>query len=319
MSTLSASARRSVALLDLTASVLFATVFAVAAGRPATGASASPPAIENADCLGCHGDNTLETSRPDGKPRSLFVDEAVFATSIHGKNRCTSCHGDIVEVPHPEGFRPKDVSCAQCHRLETGIYLASDHGLAVHQGVGEAASCKDCHGATHTLLDSRDPASPVNRTNITRTCARCHANAGEMEKFHLRQSQPRRQLRAERPRTRAGGESGAERRGVHRLSRLARPAPIHQHRVQAALAQRAHHVRAMPRERGAHLRPQRARQGRHRRGPGRARLHRLSRRAHHFRGEACPSRACRWNTCRRPAPSATRHGASPRSTSSHRT
>ena len=82
------------------------------------------------------------------------------------------------------------MSCAQCHRLETGIYLASDHGLAVHQGVGEAASCKDCHGATHTLLDSRNPASPVYRTNITKTCARCHANAGEMEKFHLRQSNP---------------------------------------------------------------------------------------------------------------------------------
>ena len=190
MSTLSASARRSVALLDLTVFVLFATAFAVAAGRPATGASASPPAIENADCLGCHGDRTLETKGPDGKPRSLFVDEAVFASSIHGKNRCTSCHGDIVEVPHPDGFRPKDVSCAQCHRLETGVYLASDHGLAVHAGVGEAASCKDCHGATHTLLNSRNPASPVFRSNITKTCARCHADVAEMQKFHLRQSNP---------------------------------------------------------------------------------------------------------------------------------
>ena len=82
------------------------------------------------------------------------------------------------------------MSCARCHRLETDIYLASDHGLAVHQGVTEAASCKDCHGATHSLLDSRDPASPVNRLNITRTCARCHGNAGEMAKFHLRQVDP---------------------------------------------------------------------------------------------------------------------------------
>ena len=65
------------------------------------------------------------------------------------------------QVPHPEGFRPKAVSCAQCHRVETGIYLMSDHGLAVHRGVAEAASCKDCHGATHSLLNSRNPASPV--------------------------------------------------------------------------------------------------------------------------------------------------------------
>jgi cytochrome b subunit of formate dehydrogenase len=155
-----------------------------------TGAAVRPPAIENADCLGCHGDRTLEAARPDGTPRSLFVDEAVFASSIHGKNRCTSCHGDIVAVPHPDGFHPKDVSCAQCHRVETGIYLVSDHGLAVHSGVAEAASCKDCHGATHSLLDSRNPASPVFRANITKTCARCHADVAEMAKFHLRQANP---------------------------------------------------------------------------------------------------------------------------------
>ena len=190
MATSPAAGRRSFAgrftiALLIAAALLFAGALS-GAGRPA----ADSPPIENADCLGCHGDASLETAGPGGKPRSLFVDEAAFTASIHGKNRCTSCHNDIVEVPHPEGFRPKDVSCGQCHRVETGIYLASDHGLAVHQGVSEAASCKDCHGATHTLLDSRDPVSPVNRTNIARTCARCHADAGEMAKFHLRQLNP---------------------------------------------------------------------------------------------------------------------------------
>ncbi len=186
----SAAARRLRGPIVLTAALFLAVILAGAALRGAPGPAPPPAAIDNADCFGCHGDATLETAGPGGKKRSLFVDQAVFEKSIHGKNRCTSCHGDIVEVPHPEGFRPKDVSCAQCHRLETGIYLASDHGLAVHQGVGEAASCKDCHGATHTLLDSRNPASPVYRTNITKTCATCHAKASEMEKFHLRQSNP---------------------------------------------------------------------------------------------------------------------------------
>jgi cytochrome b subunit of formate dehydrogenase len=186
----SASRRPGVAVARPFVLLIGALVLAGGAASGAGRAAAGPPAIENADCFGCHGDKTLESAGRDGKPRSLFVDEAVFAASIHGKNRCTSCHTDIVEVPHPEGFRPKDVSCAQCHRLETGIYLASDHGLAVHQGVGEAASCKDCHGATHTLLDSRDPASPVYRTNITKTCARCHAKNAEMAKFHLRQANP---------------------------------------------------------------------------------------------------------------------------------
>ncbi len=146
--------------------------------------------IENADCFGCHGDKDFVTTGPDGKPRSLFVDEAGFAASIHGHNRCTSCHRDIVEVPHPDGFRPAPVACSQCHRVESGIYLASDHGLAVHRGVAEAASCKDCHGSTHTLLNSRNAASPVNRRNLAQTCGRCHANAAEMKKFHLRQENP---------------------------------------------------------------------------------------------------------------------------------
>ena len=172
-------------LLLLTLAVITAAGLAVAsAGAPPT------PPIENADCFACHGDKTVEKKGPDGHPQSLFVDEAQFASSIHGRNRCTACHTDIVTLPHPDGFHPKPVSCAACHRVETGIYRASDHGLAVHAGVAEAASCKDCHGATHSLLDSRNPASPVHRTNITKTCARCHGNAGEMKKFHLRQDDP---------------------------------------------------------------------------------------------------------------------------------
>jgi cytochrome b subunit of formate dehydrogenase len=162
----------------------------VVVSAPPVARASTPPPIENADCFGCHGDKDFATTGPDGKPRSLFVDEAGFSASIHGHNRCTSCHRDIVVVPHPDGFRPAPVVCSQCHRVESGIYLASDHGLAVHRGVAEAASCKDCHGGTHTLLNSRNEASPVNRRNISRTCGRCHANSAEMKKFHLRQQDP---------------------------------------------------------------------------------------------------------------------------------
>ena len=159
----------------------------------ATGVYASPPPpqdIENADCYACHSDKELSTTRPSGQTVPLYVDEQKHAASIHGQNRCTSCHTDIVEVPHPEGFTPKPVACSNCHRLETDIYLASDHGQAVHKGVSEAASCKDCHGATHDLLNSRDPASPVNRVNLPKTCGRCHADTAEMRKFNLRQENP---------------------------------------------------------------------------------------------------------------------------------
>ena len=92
--------------------------------------------------------------------------------------------------------------------METDIYLKSDHGQAVHQGVAEAASCKDCHGATHSLLSSRNPDSPVNRLHIPETCARCHGNEEEMKKFNLRQRNPVASYESQRPRPRVREEEG---------------------------------------------------------------------------------------------------------------
>lgn len=143
------------------------------------------PAIENSDCFVCHSDLTLSKTNAAGKAVSLFIDEQKYAVSIHAKNLCTSCHTDITDVPHAENLKP--VSCSQCHRIETDIYLKSDHGQAIHKGVAEAASCRDCHGDAHELLNYRNPASPVNRANIPDTCAKCHGNIQEMEKFDLRQ------------------------------------------------------------------------------------------------------------------------------------
>jgi cytochrome b subunit of formate dehydrogenase len=145
-------------------------------------------AVDNADCFACHGDKELVKTNAAGKAVSLFVDEAKFAQSIHAKNLCTSCHTDITEVPHAEHLKP--VSCSQCHRVETDIYLKSDHGLAIHKGVDEAASCQDCHGVAHYLLNYRNPASPVYRMNLPATCGKCHGNGADMEKFHLRQRSP---------------------------------------------------------------------------------------------------------------------------------
>ncbi len=147
-------------------------------------------ALDNSDCLQCHGDQSLVKKDATGKTISLYVDEAKFKSTIHGKNLCTSCHSDVTDLPHPDNFVAKSVSCSQCHRVETEIYLKSDHGQAVHTGVQEAASCKDCHGSNHYLLNHRDPQSPVYRTNLPQTCGRCHSNVPEMEKFNLRQRSP---------------------------------------------------------------------------------------------------------------------------------
>jgi len=134
--------------------------------------------FENADCLACHGDPSFER----------HIDEQAFHNSIHGQHLCTSCHSGITEIPHPETLPPVD--CAQCHHVEARIYLQSDHGKAVAAGIGQAASCKSCHGNPHQLLNSRHPDSPVNRANVPETCAACHDNADIMKQFRLAQPQP---------------------------------------------------------------------------------------------------------------------------------
>lgn len=128
--------------------------------------------LEDSECFNCHAE----------------VDQKRFATSIHGKNLCTSCHSDITEAPHNQ--KPGPVKCGNCHRVEFQIYHNSDHGKAVAKGISEAASCKACHGDNHYLLNYRNPLSPVSRKNINQTCARCHEDEKKMDQYRLTQKTP---------------------------------------------------------------------------------------------------------------------------------
>lgn len=141
---------------------------------------AAPGVTEDNDtCLACHGQRGGEAP---------FVDAARFRASIHGGNLCLSCHEDAAQPPHAANLKP--VACGTCHRLETEVYLQSDHGKALSRGVSAAATCTSCHGHTHSLLSSRDPRSPVHRTHIAETCATCHADKKRMAGFRLTQQEP---------------------------------------------------------------------------------------------------------------------------------
>ena len=133
--------------------------------------SFSAQEIQNEDCLACHTN----------------IDPAKYAASIHGRKLCTSCHNDISEIPHQE--KPAPVQCASCHHTEDAIYQASDHGRAVSAGA-PAAGCLSCHGEPHSLLNYRDPASPVFRLNIPKTCAVCHEDQKKMKQYGLSERAP---------------------------------------------------------------------------------------------------------------------------------
>ena len=129
-------------------------------------------AQENADCLACHGDKDLTTSR-GGRRVSLFVGAKAFASSIHGGLSCTSCHADLEgkELPHSERLAP--VECGSCHDDEQKRHTRSLHGKAIARGDPLAPRCKDCHGH-HDIVATADPRSAVAPLRVPFVCGRCH-------------------------------------------------------------------------------------------------------------------------------------------------
>ena len=55
-------------------------------------------------------------------------------------------------------------------------YQDSYHGWAIKRGRPAVAVCEDCHNA-HNIGSALDPASSIHKSNVVRTCARCHPNA----------------------------------------------------------------------------------------------------------------------------------------------
>jgi cytochrome b subunit of formate dehydrogenase len=129
--------------------------------------------IPNDKCLECHSDKDLTKDLAGGKQRSLFVDQVLLKTSVHGKTRCAECHSDLT-TEHPDDAKaPKPVDCSTCHARQSKSYGASVHGIALHNGNDSAANCKDCHG-THEVMLRQSTRSRIHVTNLITTCGECH-------------------------------------------------------------------------------------------------------------------------------------------------
>ena len=133
---------------------------------------------ENEACLGCHQDEGL--SKPDvrGQKVSLFVSQAEYSQSAHGKLSCSDCHTHIRDDAHAAGGTQaaRDrVNCGGCHEKVAQAYRQSLHAKAITKGGERAAHCYDCHGK-HAIYAAKDSKSMVNPTNIARTCNRCHSD-----------------------------------------------------------------------------------------------------------------------------------------------
>ncbi len=135
-------------------------------------------AQEDAECFLCHSDPEMVKTTETGVDIPLFVDEAVYATSVHAEVTCVACHADITEVPHPEDLAPVD--CGACHD-ESVEYAASLHGISVANNDPLAPACFDCHGK-HDILRQTDPTSRTNPIHVPEMCGGCHAEDAPVAK-----------------------------------------------------------------------------------------------------------------------------------------
>lgn len=165
-------------------------------------------------CTDCHG--THDMGKPN-EPRALISTTCSkchseiydqYKSSIHGAELigqdnpdvpvCTDCHGvHNIQDPRTDQFRINTPElCAGCHAnadlmgkygLPTNVYdlyELSWHGVDVSVYKArwptiwhDSAVCTDCHGV-HDILNTDDPQSSVNSTNLLATCQKCHPDVG---------------------------------------------------------------------------------------------------------------------------------------------
>ncbi len=139
--------------------------------------------IDNDTCLSCHGDPA----------ENKFIDSEKYTHSVHGNQRCTSCHDDITDIPHeltatdPSSklyWQNIPQTCGKCHENIKMIYLESVHGKAMLAGKREAPVCTDCHGE-HSIEAIKLSTSNVFPSHIPETCGQCHSAERITTKYKL--------------------------------------------------------------------------------------------------------------------------------------
>jgi hypothetical protein len=167
----------------------------------------------SAVCPDCHGNHAiLPADRPESRVNKLKIPgacgkchpgiENIYEESVHGRGLrggildspvCTDCHGEhtIAKITDPDSkVYVKNIprTCGSCHESEAissryaipkkrfSTYEDSFHGIALSFGMTTVANCASCHGF-HLVLPSSDKRSPVNKSNIPRTCGKCHPKA----------------------------------------------------------------------------------------------------------------------------------------------
>ena len=161
--------------MTLRQKLIAGVALALLVGHPGSAAAQA-----NEDCLTCHSDKAL-TKKRGGRSVSLYVDQARFEATVHGKQSCVGCHVDLKDkdLPHDETLQP--ATCRSCHAEEQRQHDQSLHGQAIARGDPLAPHCINCHG-NHQILAVKDPRSPVQPARIPYLCGQCHSEGTPVQK-----------------------------------------------------------------------------------------------------------------------------------------
>ena len=146
-------------------------------------------ALDEKQCLSCHGNPNLAKTNKDGAEVSLYVKEETLNTSAHRFIGCTTCH---TSEPHKVNTPLTKLSlaekCGSCHQYEYKVHLESVHGKQLAQGNPDVATCVDCHspvGNPHSVIRVLEYNAPAYKKNIAQTCAKCHDNDELMQSYGI--------------------------------------------------------------------------------------------------------------------------------------
>ena len=146
-------------------------------------------ALDENDCLSCHGEQGLTKTGTEGEKISLYVSEEAVNTAAHRFIDCTTCH---TPEPHKMDTPLTKLSlaekCGSCHQYEYKLHLESIHGQQLVQGNPDVATCVDCHspvGNPHSVIRVLEHNAPAYKKNIAQTCAKCHSDEELMGSYGI--------------------------------------------------------------------------------------------------------------------------------------
>jgi hypothetical protein len=170
------------------------------------------PDTEN--CLLCHRYPYMGRYDKAGQKRIFYVNEKMFANSVHGRLRCKNCHVGLDTIPHTD---VKKVDCStKCHIKEPStdrefshINMVEKYRASVHgQGNGkkpkpfseDLPTCKSCHNnPMYRYLGGIWGQNEALMNETLARCLGCHTKQQWAEKFfsHFTRRMRRRRDQAE--------------------------------------------------------------------------------------------------------------------------